>query len=268
MTESVQWVKWHFAKWRGEPTLRMCSLAARGLWMDLLAIMHECEPYGHLVVGGRKPTSRQIASMVGMATEKEVDNALAELVDYGVCSLTEAGVIYSRRMVRDKAVRENGRQTGSLGGNPALKKKDNLPLEGGLTPSVNPEKRREEKEKEKDNPPPPLKEDLVAVQTAATAWNAMAGKCGLSVVRDLTDARKSKLRQRLRECGGINAFREVIETIPLVPFLLGDNKRGWKADFDFVLQQESFTKLREGIYANRGNGAGPGQSGQAGWNDF
>ena len=35
MTDEVSWVKWHFSKWLGDPALRMCSLAARGLWADL-----------------------------------------------------------------------------------------------------------------------------------------------------------------------------------------------------------------------------------------
>ena len=153
MTEAVAWVKWHFSKWRNEPTLRMCSLSARGLWADLLAIMHECEPYGHLVINGQKPSAKQIASMVGMTSEREVTTALKELQDNGVFSLTDNGVIYSRRLVRDKATRDLGKQTGSLGGNPKLRESVNPKHQGGLTPPVNPEKEKEkEREKEEDNP--------------------------------------------------------------------------------------------------------------------
>ena len=35
------WMKWYPADWRSDPGLRMCSFAARGLWADLLALMHE-----------------------------------------------------------------------------------------------------------------------------------------------------------------------------------------------------------------------------------
>jgi hypothetical protein len=31
-------------------------------------------------------------------------------------------------------------------------------------------------------------------------------------------------------------------------FCRGENDRGWRADFDFLLQPKSFTKLLEGAY--------------------
>lgn len=120
MTEEVAWVKWHFAKWRGDPALRMCSLATRGLWADLLAVMHECSPYGHLIIGECAPSARRVAMLVG-ASEKQVASCVAELIKNRVCGVTKEGVIFSRRMVRDKENRDEGRKNGSKGGNPKLK---------------------------------------------------------------------------------------------------------------------------------------------------
>lgn len=160
MTEAVPWVKWRFDRWRTEETLRMCSLAARGLWADLLAIMHGATPYGHLAVNGRAPTAKQIASLVGMTTEREVASLLTEMEEAGVFSRSPSGLIYCRRMVRDGAAREKGKATGSLGGNPMLignnHEKDNVNSsdriteigERGLSPPVNPEKREERREGE------------------------------------------------------------------------------------------------------------------------
>lgn len=121
MTEEVSWVKWHFAKWLGDPSLRMCSLATRGLWADLLAIMHECKPYGHLLIAERSPSAREIAGLV-RASEKEVVSCLSELVTRQVCGVTSDGVIFSRRMVRDKGSRDKWQEYGRRGGNPDLKK--------------------------------------------------------------------------------------------------------------------------------------------------
>lgn len=88
---------------------------------------------------------------------------------------------------------------------------------------------------------------------AATSWNAMAARCGLSAVRfPLSNGRRTALRLRLREGGGIDAWNDIMQQIADAPFLLGQNDRGWKADFDFVLQPKSFAKIREGAYANRG----------------
>lgn len=105
---SHRWIKFWPADWKGDPALRMCSLAARGLWIELLSIAHEAEPYGHVLVSSRAPTPRQIAQIVG-ASERDVVKLLAELEEAGVFSRTDAGVIFSRRMVRDHGKSEEGR---------------------------------------------------------------------------------------------------------------------------------------------------------------
>jgi hypothetical protein len=44
------WRKWYPQDWRADAPLRMCSFAARGLWIDLLGLMHESTPVGFLLV--------------------------------------------------------------------------------------------------------------------------------------------------------------------------------------------------------------------------
>lgn len=102
------WLKFYPSDWRSDPRLRMCSLAARGLWIDLMSYMHEGEPYGHLTINGAKPKLDQIASLVGRPL-REVEKAFAEIVSLGVCS-SEGGSILSRRMVRDNGRSEEGRE--------------------------------------------------------------------------------------------------------------------------------------------------------------
>ena len=113
------WFKFNPQDWRGDAKLRMCSIGARGLWMEMMCIMHEGEPYGHLVVSGRPPTTRQLAALAGIANG-ECERLLAELELAGVYSKTEDGIIYSRRMVRDKAKLDKDRENGKGGGNPNL----------------------------------------------------------------------------------------------------------------------------------------------------
>ena len=114
------WLKFYPMDWRGDAGLRQCGYAARGLWIDMLGIMHEAEPYGHLLLNGRAPTPGNLAAMLG-GSEPEVRKLLAQLEDTGVFSRTADGVIYSRRMVKDRAKSEQDRVNGSGGGNPALK---------------------------------------------------------------------------------------------------------------------------------------------------
>lgn len=130
MTEH-RWSKFWWADYEGDDALRVVSLAAQGLWMRMLCVMHKGTPYGHLTINGKAPNTRQIA-MMASASEREVVKLLAELEESGVFSRTVDGAIFCRRMVRDKAVSDKAREDGKRGGNPALKPHD----AGGLTPPV------------------------------------------------------------------------------------------------------------------------------------
>lgn len=126
-------IKWVPKAWRGDLELRSCSLAARGLWAELLMVMHDCEPYGHLVVNGRAPDVEAIGRLVG-ASPAETKRLLAELEAARVFSRTTEGVIYSRRFVEDERAYVAACANGSKGGNPSLKR--DAPLAGGITPGV------------------------------------------------------------------------------------------------------------------------------------
>lgn len=91
--------------------------------------------------------------------------------------------------------------------------------------------------------------EVVSVDEAFRDWNTAAKACGLRPALALNPSRRAKLKLRLTECGGNEAFRDALRQMGQSPFLLGDNDRGWRADLDFVLQPGSFAKLREGSYA-------------------
>lgn len=109
------------ADWRKDPALSACSLAARGLWIELMCIAHEGGTYGVLSINGKPMAPAQIARMVGESPAAVV-KLLAELEDAGVFSRDEQGCIYSRRMVKDEHVRNVRADAGRLGGNPNLLK--------------------------------------------------------------------------------------------------------------------------------------------------
>lgn len=100
--------------WRTDPGLRLCTMLARGLWIEMMAIMHEGEPYGHLTAQGRPISDDMLARLVG-ESPAAVKRAIKDLDANGVFSRTDDGVIYSRRMVRDEAVRDARAAGGSLG---------------------------------------------------------------------------------------------------------------------------------------------------------
>lgn len=115
------WVKWYFADWASDPRLRLCSLAARGLWMEMLAVMDEARPRGHLIIEGHVPTDAQLA-ILAAAPAEQIPELIAELETWKAFSRTAKGVIYSRRMVRDEKMTKTARDNGKRGGNPTLSK--------------------------------------------------------------------------------------------------------------------------------------------------
>jgi hypothetical protein len=102
------------ADWRKDVELQSCSMAAQGLWINVMCVAHECEPYGHLTVNGKGMTSAQLGRQVGLSG-KEADALLVELMEAGVARRTADGTIYSKRMVADEDLR-NRRATGGQAG--------------------------------------------------------------------------------------------------------------------------------------------------------
>ena len=119
-------MKFYPSDWQADQALRLVSLAARGLWIECMCIMHKAEPYGHLVVNGRPVTDAQLGVLAG-APPARITEILGELEAAGVFSRTKQGVVFSRRMTRDEKRASLSRKNGKKGGNPSLcKDKENL----------------------------------------------------------------------------------------------------------------------------------------------
>lgn len=123
------WMKFYPADWQSDIELRSCSLAARGLWVELICIMQKADPRGYLLVNGKKPTMALLAVLCG-CSERDVSRYVAELEDAGVFSRDGGGVIYSRRILRDIEKAATDKANGAKGGNPNLK--------GGVNPPDKP----------------------------------------------------------------------------------------------------------------------------------
>jgi hypothetical protein len=115
MANSYPWSRWFWSDWQNDPNLRRCSKAAKGFWMDLLSLMHECEEPGVMATNGVPWTNEHIASAI-VGDPAENLGLLNELIDMGVPSRDEHGAIYSRRMVRDAEISRVRAEAGSKGG--------------------------------------------------------------------------------------------------------------------------------------------------------
>lgn len=112
--------QFYSADWLKDPAVRAVSLAARGLWFDMLCLMDQAPSRGFLQLSSGQPLSHdQLARMTGCSPE-EASRLLQELEIAGVFS-ARRGTIYSRRMVRDEEIRQRNSANGLKGGNPSLK---------------------------------------------------------------------------------------------------------------------------------------------------
>ena len=125
------WMKFYPSDWRADAMLRLCSIGARGLWAEMMCLMHDAVPYGSLLVNGRRIDKKQLAGLAAIS-ERECTALLIELEANGVFSRDDDGTIYSRRMRRDAAKAVKDKENGKLGGNPSVKAGVNPPVNGGV----------------------------------------------------------------------------------------------------------------------------------------
>ena len=102
----LPWIKFYVNDWLSDEAVRSCSLEARGLWIDMLALMSKSEDHGHLLIGGRPASADQLARIVGISPQKTTE-LMDELYAAGVFSFSK-DVIISRRMVKDERTRKSG----------------------------------------------------------------------------------------------------------------------------------------------------------------
>ena len=90
-------------------------------------------------------------------------------------------------------------------------------------------------------------DDALKVEDVVEAWNDLAEARGLSKIARITENRRRQIKARIREYQPED-WSTALAAIYNSKFLCGENDRGWKADFDFLLQPKSFVKLIEGAY--------------------
>lgn len=179
---SAPWLKFYPTDWRADPALRSCSIAARGLWIEMLCIMHEAEPYGSLLIKGQRIDKKRLASLCGIS-EKECVSLLMELESFGVFEREQNGTIYSRRMRRDAEKALKDKANGKLGGNPKVKEGVNPPVNAEVKAQI-PEA-RSQNQKEKDTREAAL---FAAMQAFWSIWPNKVGKpAALKALRSAID---------------------------------------------------------------------------------
>ena len=249
--------------WQRDAALRACSVGARGLWMEMICIMHQAQPYGHLVLNGTPIGAETLARMVG-STPRETVKWLAELEQNGVYN-REDDAIVSRRMIRDEEIRKSRADGGKLGGNPALKdnhkvaNKDNHQSNLQPTPSSSTSSSTSSSpltspkgEVSSASPPPCPHEQIIEIYERVLPE--------LPGVAKWTPTRKGYLQARWREDKrhqSLEYWERFFNYVKESDFLCGRAKpkpgeRPFRADLEWLITQGNFVKVLERKYENRG----------------
>lgn len=122
--------------WRKDIGVQSLSFHDRGVWFEMLMLMHDSERRGVLVLNGKPMSDDMIARAIGLDNQT-FNQSLTILLSTGVASReVETGAVMNRRMVRDEYVRKVRVAAGSKGGNPALLNRNSTtPDKQNQTPS-------------------------------------------------------------------------------------------------------------------------------------
>lgn len=107
------------ADWRKDPGVQSLSFHDRGVWFEILCLMHESEQRGKLLLNGKPMPNGALARLLGL-DDQTLAETLTALLDYGVASRDDQGALTNRRMIRDDRLRKKRSDCGKLGGNPNL----------------------------------------------------------------------------------------------------------------------------------------------------
>lgn len=110
------------ADWRKDLAVQALGYFERGVWFEMLCLMHESSERGVLLLNGIPMPDEVIARLLGLDNQT-FNQALTKLLTYGVAKRRDAdNAIFSKRMVADEKICQIRREAGKRGGNPALLK--------------------------------------------------------------------------------------------------------------------------------------------------
>jgi len=232
--------------------LNMCSASSQGVYIKIMCIMHKSKNYGTILLKQKdKQSINQTKNFVSKLVKllpfdyDTIYNALIELIEEEVLYIEEDNLC-QKRMIKDNNLSLIRSNAGKKGGNPNLKKHNLLKQKDKqITEDENDIEDEVDYENEVINKKG-VKTDF-PYQEVLDTWNYFAERYNLSKVTKLTESRKKKIRQRLKN----NDFNiiEILRKVETQSFLLGENKNGWVITFDFIIKNEdNYIKILEEKY--------------------
>jgi uncharacterized phage protein (TIGR02220 family) len=112
------------ADWRKDLAVQALGYHDRGVWFEMLCLMHESSERGVMLLNGAPMAEDVIARLLGLDNQT-FNQTLSTLLTYGVAKRRQPdNAVFSKRMVDDEKLCKIRRDAGKLGGNPALLKQN------------------------------------------------------------------------------------------------------------------------------------------------
>lgn len=137
-------LQFYVGDWRKDPGVQSLSYHDRGVWFEIICLMHESPRRGYLLMPNGAPMmSTSLARILGLPTP-QVIKTLNRIAEAGVSDRDpDSGALINRRMVRDQKTREGraeggkeGAEFGALGGE--FGKLGGRPKKGPIEPASKP----------------------------------------------------------------------------------------------------------------------------------
>ncbi len=221
------------------------SCEEKGAYSVVIDLMYD--------MGGPIPDDAQWISRVCNLSTRRWNQIRTHLLELGKITV-DGHVLKNTRVLSQLKVEEKEHislsSSGKLGAEKINELRGRSKENNDLEEKGPSQKKRHTRNQSPDRRKTPLKEvpptDNHEVSEAVESWNRLAKEIGLAEVQRITPKRRASCRARLRECGGMKGWLAALGKIRDSPFLRGRNDRGWRADFDFVIREGSFTKIMEG----------------------
>ncbi len=116
MSKKLPAIQFYIGDWRKDPGVQSLDYEIRGVWFEILMLMHESNTRGLLLLNNQKMPTKALSQLLGLDNNK-TKQIISKLLSYGVASTDEkTGALYCRRMLRDENLRKVRADAGKLGG--------------------------------------------------------------------------------------------------------------------------------------------------------
>lgn len=233
------------------------------IWFKLLCLAGKQNNSGVFVMNNKIPYTPRMLATIFRRKESIVKLALDTFEQYGMIEIADGTITIpnwgkhqnfdkiekSKEYMKDYMQKYREKQKTLTETNCKTNSKVNSKINNKTNSKVNVNilDKEEEKEIEKNREENRIEKDK-EYKEILKVFNE---NCyNLPKIAKLTDKRKVAIRKFLKEFT-LEDFKKVCELANVNDFLTGNNDRGWKADFDFLLRTDKATSILEGKYSNK-----------------